>query len=385
MAQTWPVSRTRRGALRIVDLVGKAVFGPFRRRRGKLEPAEIHRILVIEPWNIGDIVLATPVLAELRARFPRARISLLAKLYATELLDGSGLADEVIVCDLPWTAQKNKYRFTLRVLNEMRDLVVALRARRFDVVLDARMDIRANVLAALSGARHRVGYDIGGGGWLLTETLPGNRNETHKIDDWLALLSLIGSDTSSSARGSLATKQPTLFVSEAERVAARTRLDAMTDGPGPTIGYHPGGSHPGKRWPRQHFEGLAKELSRTIGGRHVIFLGPEDATSRGWSKDVATVRPSLRELMAMMTQCDVIVCNDSGPMHIADALRVPVVAIFEVGNPKWFGPSGSRATVVAGELTGTGISAAPLDRPPANPVPVARVASAVREALSSTR
>ena len=86
-----------------------------------------------------------------------------------------------------------------------------------------------------------------------------------------------------------------------------------------------------------------------------------------------------------MTQCDVIVCNDSGPMHIADALGVPVVAIFEVGNPKWFGPSGTRATVVAGELAGTGMSAAPLDRPPANPVPVGRVASAVREALSSTR
>jgi ADP-heptose:LPS heptosyltransferase len=89
--------------------------------------------------------------------------------------------------------------------------------------------------------------------------------------------------------------------------------------------------------------------------------------------------------MALMTQCDVIVCNDSGPMHIADALGVPVVAIFEVGNPKWFGPSSPRATVVAGELAGTGISAAPHDQPPENPVPILRVASAVRDTLSSTR
>jgi ADP-heptose:LPS heptosyltransferase len=385
MAQTWPVSRSRRAALRIVDLLGRAAFAPFRQRRPKLDPTQIHRILVIEPWNIGDVVLATPVLAELRVRFPRARISLLAKAYARELLDGSGLVDEWIVCDLPWTAQKNKYRFTSRVLREMRDLVVSLRARRFDVVLDARMDIRANLLAALSGARRRIGYDIGGGGWLLTETLPSNLDSTHRIDDWLSLLRLLDPDAFASGGVSQPTKQPKLVVHEAERAAARTRLEAVTGRAGPTIGYHPGGSHPGKRWPVQHFEQLARELSRTIGGRHVVFLGPDDATSRGWSEDVMTVRPSLRELMALMTQCDVVVCNDSGPMHIADALGVPLVAIFEVGNPNWFGPSGPRATVVAGVLAGTGISAAPLDRPPANPVPVARVASAVREALSSTR
>ena len=385
MAQTWPVSRTRRATLRIVDLLGRAAFAPFRQRRRKLEPAEIHRILVIEPWNIGDIVLATPMLAELRLRFPRARISLLAKSYARELLDRSGLVDELIVCDLPWTAQKNKYRFTPPVLRAMRDLVVSLRERRFDVVVDARMDIRANVLSALSGARHRVGYDIGGGGWLLTEVLPSNLDATHRIDDWLSLLRLLDPDASAPVGVSQPIKQPKLVVDEAERAAARTRLEVMTGPAGPTIGYHPGGSHPGKRWPVQHFEELANELSRTIGGRHVVFLGPEDATSRGWSEGVTTVRPSLRELMALMTQCDVIVCNDSGPMHIADALSVPLVTIFEVGNPKWFGPSGPRATVVAGELAGTGISAAPLDRPPANPVPVARVASAVKEALSSTR
>ena len=385
MAQTWPVSRTRRAALRIVDLLGRAAFAPFRQRRRKLDPAQVQRILVIEPWNIGDVVLATPLLAELRVRFPRARISLLAKSYARELLDGSGLVDELIDCDLPWTAQKNKYRFTPPVLREMRDLVVSLRERRFDVVLDARMDIRANVLAALSGARHRVGYDIGGGGWLLTETLPSISDSTHRIDDWLSLLPLLDADASSPKGVSERTRQPKLIVGEAERAAARTRLEAMTGGAGPTIGYHPGGSHPGKRWPVQHFSELAKELSRTIGGRHVVFRGPEDETPGGWPDEVTIVRPSLRELMALMTQCDVIVCNDSGPMHIADALGVPVVAIFEVGNPKWFGPSGTRATVVAGELAGTGMSAAPLDRPPANPVPVGRVASAVREALSSTR
>jgi len=288
MAQTWPVSRTRRAALRIVDLLGRAAFAPFRRRRPKIDSARVQRILVIEPWNIGDVVLATPMLAELRLRFPGARISLLAKSYARELLDGSGLVDELIVCDLPWTAQKKKYRFTPSVLRQMRDLVVSLRERRFDVVLDARMDIRANVLAALSGARHRVGYDIGGGGWLLTETLPSISDSTHRIDDWLSLLRLLAPDASAPLDVSERIRQPKLVVEEAERAAASTRLDAAFREPpnapaalalatgrgGSTIGYHPGGSHPGKRWPVQHFASLAAELSSTIGGRHVVFLGP---------------------------------------------------------------------------------------------------------------
>jgi ADP-heptose:LPS heptosyltransferase len=70
-------------------------------------------------------------------------------------------------------------------------------------------------------------------------------------------------------------------------------------------------------------------------------------------------------------------------MHIADALSVPVVAIFEMGNPQWFGPSGPRSRVVRGELAGIGLSAAPLDRPPRNPVPVSRVADAVKDVLRS--
>ena len=85
--------------------------------------------------------------------------------------------------------------------------------------------------------------------------------------------------------------------------------------------------------------------------------------------------------MAQVACCDVLVCNDSGPMHIADALGVPVVAIFEVGNPQWYGPSGRHATVISGELAGRGISAAPLHDPPRNPVAVTRVSAAVKEIL----
>src|ERR1700730_10673309 len=180
MAQTWPVGRRRIAALKFVDLVGRAAAWPFRGRRDKHAPP-IERILVIEPWNIGDVVLATPLLIRLRERFPAARITLRARAYARELLEGSGLVDEVIVADLPWTAPENKYRITPAVATRMRSMIRELRKRRFDVTIDSRMDIRSNLLAAASGASRRIGYAVGGGGWLLTDTLPSDRDDSHKV------------------------------------------------------------------------------------------------------------------------------------------------------------------------------------------------------------
>jgi ADP-heptose:LPS heptosyltransferase len=332
---------------------------------------------VIEPWNIGDVVLSTVMLAELRSRYPRARISLLAKPYATELLEESSLVDEIIPFDLPWTAQRNKYSLGLRSLREMTSLVRRLRAARFDVTIDSRMDIRSNLIAAMSRAPHRLGYDIGGGGWLLTNTLPSERSASHKVDDWLALLDLLpGKSVHPAARC-----RPTLVVTSSERDRARQALKSRGVVERPVIAYHPGGSHPGKRWPRGQFEQLISELKKNVGGSHVVFLGPDENDFDSWPSDTIVVRPSLRELMALLTCCDVLVSNDSGPMHVADALGVPVVAIFEVGNPQWFGPSGARATVIAGELAGIGLSAAPRDTPPLNPVTVTCVADAVRRTL----
>jgi heptosyltransferase-2 len=311
-------------------------------------------------------------------RYPKSEICILAKAHARDLLARNGLVDEVIVCDLPWTADENKYRVSVSVLKEMRRLVRVLRERHFDVTFDARMDIRSNLLAAATGAPHRIGYDIGGGGWLLTQALPTARDGSHKIDDWLSLLDGMPGGAEEPAGGGR--QLPTLVVTEEERAAAREYLSRAGVQRSPMIGYHPGGSHPGKRWPRERFEELMLELRASLGGSHVVFLGPNEKDSPGWPGAIVS-RPTLRQLMAQISCCDVLVCNDSGPMHIADALGVPVVAIFEVGNPQWYGPSGPRATVISGELAGRGISAAPLGDPPRNPVAVTRVSAAVREIL----
>lgn len=380
MAQTWPYSRKRRALLRVADFFGRLAAAPFR-RVGRPTPAAdaIRTILVIEPWNIGDVVLATPLLRELSRRYPKAKVSMLSKPYARELLEGTGLVDDVIPFDLPWTAQRNKYPLSAAVLREMRGLIRTLKAKRFDMTIDSRMDVRSNFLAVMTGAPYRVGYDIGGGGWLLTHTLPSDRDNSHKVDDWLALLDLLPGTAPLVERS-----RPALVVTQEERKLAGQKLAKAGANVRPLIAYHPGGSHPGKRWPRQRFEELMQDLNTELGGSHIVFLGPDEKHSPAWTGGAIVFREPLREMMALLACCDVLVCNDSGPMHVADALGVPVVAIFEIGNPQWFGPSGTRARVIEGELAGIGMSAAPLDHSPRNPVEVSRVAAAVKEVLAES-
>jgi len=334
----------------------------------------------MEPWNIGDVVLATPFLRALRRLYPGASISLLGKQHAQVILEGSGLVDEVIVCDLPWTASQNKYPLDSTTVRNIHALVRTLRSRNFDLTIDARMDIRSNLLAALARARQRVGYSIGGGGWLLNRCMRGDRRDYHKIEDWIDLLALLpgGAEVRFAAD-----RVPFLSISETERANARRRLKEMGELSSPVIGYHPGGSHPAKRWPLAHFEKLIQELNDSPGGSHVVFLGPDDQEPDRLPLGVVVRRASLRDMMAEIACCDLLVCNDSGAMHIADALGVPVVAIFEIGNPQWYGPTGPRSTVIRGELAGLGISAAPLDRPPPRPVPIERVREAVKDSLRS--
>jgi len=326
----------------------------------------VHRILVIELWQIGDVVLVTPFLRALRECFPLATITMLAKPHAAELLADSGLADDVIPAELPWTRASGKYSPSAYHRVELSTLVRRLRRRQFDLCFDARMDLRSNILAWASGARRRVGFRYGGGDWLLTDAVPIDPLSNHKVDDWLALLEPVGCNARGWKRGLLRT-------TEQERRDARATLDARVSREGPLVGIHPGGSHAGKRWPVGRFVELAGKLRQS--GSSVIAFADE----QGFGNELAEVpgvfvsQSGLRTMMAMIEQCDLLVCNDSGPMHVAAALGVPTVAIFERGEPRWFGPVGDEHVIIAGERAGTDGSAAPPDADPPNPVAVSRL------------
>ncbi len=324
-----------------------ALAGPMssvflRENRDGNEP--VRKVLVLELWHMGDVVLATPVLQSLRSMYPDASITLLAKSHARELLDHSGLVDEFVTFDFPWTAMSDKYDPSRYDRALIREVVKGLREKQFDLCLDCRMDLRSNVLTRSIGAKRRVGYDFGGGGFLLTDAVEAPAADQHKVDDWMALLQPLRG----TARDGALAPEPILTVTDEERDEARRLLESYdVSAEDIVVGLHPGGSHPAKRWSVDSFATVARTLAERHGVRLLVFVDPEGCGSdMQLGNKAAFVRTSIREMMALFTQCDLVLCNDSGPMHVAAALGVPVVAIFRTGNPKAYGPRGLNHFVV---------------------------------------
>src|SRR4051812_49009780 len=108
MARTWPVTRPKKIALGVFDAVMGPLSWPFLNRRKRFKQT-VERILVLELWHMGDVVIATSALRCLRKMYPRASITLLAKEHARELLAESDLVDDIVTFDFPWTATGKKY------------------------------------------------------------------------------------------------------------------------------------------------------------------------------------------------------------------------------------------------------------------------------------
>jgi len=302
---------------------------------------DVRGILVVELWNIGDIVLTLPFLAQLRRIFPHARVTLLARPLAREVLQGTGLVDEFIATDLGWTAKTAKGNPLAVHWNALFRVWRELRRRRFDLAFQARAHVREHLVLAMSGARRRIGPALGAGNGALTDPIRRESSDRHKVNDWLALLQPFAVIADVPA--------PRLVISESERKWADEFLDMhgllRSE---ELVGVHPGASVAEKRWPLDRFAELARVLSSKSGVSVLWFV---DETGYGSSvaeqPEVTKVAVGLREMMALISRCVVLVSNDSGPMHIAGALGVPTVAIFGSGIAKWFGPLGSGHEMVA--------------------------------------
>jgi ADP-heptose:LPS heptosyltransferase len=153
---------------------------------------------------------------------------------------------------------------------------------------------------------------------------------------------------------------PFLAVSNAEREAAAERLRAAGIDPAqPIVAVHGGAGDPRRRWPGSSFEYVAGRLKSEHGAQIIWFLEP-GAPDADIPVATASFRTSLREMMALLTHCRLFLGNDSGPMHIADALDVPVVAVLLTGNPVWHRPN-RRNQLVVGAGTGHDFLVAPTE------------------------
>jgi ADP-heptose:LPS heptosyltransferase len=300
------------------------------------------RILVIEYWNMGDLAIVLPFLKNLRQSFPGARISLVVKDGLASFLEGQGLVDEFIPIRVPWAQHFNRLKkynpFSKNWISLFLTLL-QLRKRQFDWAFSGRMDVRDNLLLWLSGARRRIGYGVGGGGFLLTDRVVPDLSRPHRADVWLQLLNAVG--------GTQVSEQITFHLSEGEIADTQKFLSSRGIPFGSfLIGIHPGARIATRRWGNDRFAEVAQHLQQQTDAHFLWFSDPGDPSPAPKFERCHSVSLGFRPFLAVLSRCHLLVCNDSGPMHFANLLGVPVVAVFGSTNPVWFGPRGAHDRVV---------------------------------------
>jgi heptosyltransferase I len=308
----------------------------LRTRLAKIAP---RRVAIIKPSALGDIAHALPVATALRERFPQAELTWIVNKGYQSLLAGHPDLDEVIPFDRGnlrgnWLAGVGYFHRFLR----------DLRRRRFDLVIDLQGLFRTGLMVQASGAKYRVGLASAreGAGWFYNVVLPDDLWQMHAVDRYWLVADALGVGESR--------KQFCFPPLERERNAWLAKLPCW---PRPWVMMNLGTRWETKRWPVGHFATLARQIHLTSGGSVVLVGGPDERTlAEAFLRDqpgrvVSTVgETNLRELVAILSLADLVVSNDSGPLHLAAALGRPVLAPFTCTSPTRTGPYGQRDHIV---------------------------------------
>jgi len=302
-------------------------------RRFTRDPEVVRRVLVRAPNWVGDAVMSLPVLAGLKRLFPLAEITVLAAPRVAPLFAAQPGVTEII----RYPSGRGKWQ----VLWELRG--------RFDVALALPNSMESALGLWLVGVPSRVGYNTDARRLFLKEAVSGREALAglHTVFYLLGLLKALG--------GVATFTPPTLYLEpEEEAMGAQILSEADLSGQGPWVGLSPGAAYgPAKRWPAARFAALGRELQQEFGARLVLLGGDEERPVADEVKEqlqgpvVDLVgRISLRQALGVLSQLNLLVTNDSGLMHVAAALSVPLVALFGSTDPGATGPFTSRATVI---------------------------------------
>jgi len=286
------------------------------------------------PNWVGDAVMATPALAVIRTSFPGARITVAANPLVAELFDFHPDCDQVLRFDK---------HLAHHGFGGFRRFCQVLRKERFDLAIFLQNAFEAAFMAVLAGIPRRAGYRTDGRGILLTHGVAAvdKKHGMHHVDYYLHMLRQLGM---SGGSGSLR-----LALAPAEKAWATERL-----GPGDWVAVNPGASYgSAKRWFPERFAAVADGLADEFGIKVVLTGGPGESEIGRDIEQSMKVAPlnligstSVRELMAILAHCRLVVTNDSGPMHVAAAFATPIVAVFGPTDHTTTSPASDNCRIV---------------------------------------
>lgn len=303
-------------------------------------PIRIERILLIQLRRLGDVVLSTALLDDLRSALPDASIDVLVGRHAAPVLAGNSLIRERIVLEERGTLATARH----------------VRAERYDAVFDLQGSLRTAMITRASGAPLRVGWRVRAAPLAYTHVLARGGAAEYVVRKRRRLLELAGIPIGISL--------PHIELSDAERQQGETDLRAAgAPASGRRVAFALVTSSPARDWPIDRFAALGNALLARGITPVVLAAGtPPPVIERMRALCAsATFIPALdrnrdremRRFLGVISACDVLVSGDTGPAHMADALGVPRVTLYGPTTPENYAPG--LATTIALRTPGPAI------------------------------
>jgi lipopolysaccharide heptosyltransferase I len=293
---------------------------------------------MIKPSALGDVVHALPVAATLHRRYPNSRLDWLVEEEAADIVRGHPAVGEVVVSGRRrWLREIRKPGQIRRTLGEIGGFAAELRRRKYDAVLDLQGLLKSALYVVATGAPIRVGFAEGreGAPWSLTHRVSAPPQPIHAVDRYLALAAAVDAQES--------VREFRIAVSPEDRAGAASMLAVS---PRPRVVLHPAARWRTKLWEVERWREVAASLE-SVGIGVILTGGAEDralasAIATGLCRPplVLVGRLSLKQLVAVLGDVELMITVDSGPMHIAAVLGTPVVALFGPTDPSRTGPPG---------------------------------------------
>jgi heptosyltransferase-2 len=306
-----------------------------------MENSPKDNILVWLPSPMGDAILCVPALRAVRRRFSSAKITFFASTVVRQVLLPSSFADE-------WLQTNGGGVFALAGL---------LRKQKFTKAILFKNSFGSALTCFLAGISARIGYAREVRGIFLTDRLrppklpSGDLKPISVVDYYLAIASRLGAEVRDR------TIELSIEPKDAETI--KTKLPQIFNARGPVLILVPGAAGPSKRWPAERFAKLADWLVANYNATVVISVAPNPEEKHIAEQIVNTSSHKLinlgdtpvspGELKAIYAAADLVICNDTGPRHIAIALKRKVVTLVGPNNPEWTDPGYSDEVFVKGE------------------------------------
>lgn len=293
------------------------------------------KVLVIQTAFLGDVVLLTPLLEVLKLKgYPTVA---LVTPQGGEILQHHPCLDKIIIYD-----KRGKEKGVRRFLKKLKEI----KRENFKIALVPHPSLRSALLAYFAGIPHRIGFSTNAGSFLFTHRLP--YPQVHEIERNLSLLKPLGFE--------FPPRPPALFLSAEEKERAKEILE----GEGcnlkedTLVGIAPGSIWATKRWGEEKFARVGDRLIRECGVKVLLLGGEKDlrvckgVEAKMKEKPISLGgKTTIRELISLIDRCRILLTNDSGPMHIATARKIPVVTIFGPTTPELgFAPYGKEVIIL---------------------------------------